>query len=239
MIEPIRESGGSFGFTMARLQKTLDQDRAYDEDFSFDFGFALELMESVNERLEYSAAETRRRGAELGVDDFVRRVRDLKALRASDGGVMNTELKAREAAVRREAVAIAAGFAAIHGWQAEVEHLNERCSLHAEMALVEMVDVVRNRIEVLSARPGDSGAHELGEAAAALVLMERLLTEWRARYALEGSAVEAALRFATESIDNYDLAAAEACAREGIPFIRLREMVNLDGEGGPTAPRAA
>src|SRR5713226_1355671 len=78
---------------------------------------------------------------------------------------------------------------------------------HAETALVEMVGIVQDRINVLFSRDGDGEA--LGEAAAALVLMEGLLTKWLPTFPPASGAVEAALTFATESIGNFDNAMAE------------------------------
>jgi hypothetical protein len=105
--------------------------------------------------------------------------------------------------------------------------------LHAETALVEMVGIVRDRIKVLFSRDGDGEA--LGEAAAALVLMEGLLTKWLLTFPPATGAVEAALTFATESIDNFDSAMAEVSATEARPSIALRELVKLE----PNTPHAA
>jgi hypothetical protein len=103
----------------------------------------------------------------------------------------------------------------------------------AETALVEMVSIVRDRINVLLSRDGDGEA--LGEAAAALVLMEGLLTKWLFTFPPASGAVEAALTFATESIDNFDRAMAAVSVTEGRPSIPLRELVKLE----PNTPHAA
>jgi hypothetical protein len=105
--------------------------------------------------------------------------------------------------------------------------------LHAETALVEMVGIVRDRINVLFSRDGDGEA--LGEAAAALVLMEGLLTRWLLTFPPASGAVKAALTFAAESIDTFDSAMAEVSAAEGRPPIPLRELVKFE----PNTPHAA
>jgi hypothetical protein len=79
----------------------------------------------------------------------------------------------------------------------------------------------------------ESGSYR--HAAAALVLMEGLLTKWLHTFPPANGAVEAALTFATESIDNFDSAMAKMSATEGRPSIPLRELVKLE----PNTPHAA
>ncbi len=85
----------------------------------------------------------------------------------------------------------------------------------------------------LFSRDGDGEA--LGEAAAALILMEVLLTNWLLTFPSASGAVDVALTFATDSIDNFDSAMAELSATEGSPSIPLRELVKLE----PNTPHAA
>lgn len=89
---------------------------------------------------------------------------------------------------------------------------------YAEDAMVEMVDIVRQRLETLADRP-EPDVRLVFESAVALVMVERMLTVWKQKVrGLVNPIVDDALRFATETIDKLD----ELGRRGRRP---LREMV--------------
>jgi len=210
---------------MPRLLKALDEDKEFDEDFSFDFGFILELMASMSTRVEFVAADTSRRLEALDVEWLeARALRYTTRCEARE--VPRAELLRERAALNCDFIAAVAEFRAIEHRENELSAMNERCRHYVEDALLEMVAIVRKRIDVLNARPDDG--ESLGFAAGALVLLERMLSVWLTKWAIDRDSVSQMLEVVTGSIDSFDTAALEACTGEGLAFRPLREMVNLD-----------
>lgn len=134
-------------------------------------------------------------------------------------------------------------------WDLAIEMTISPPDRQAEMAMVAMVGDLRERIDVQIERYSvseargqqdgeDEAAGAVGDVVAALALMEGLLARWLLTYSPTSDAVDSALRYATETIDSFDEAAAENAAEGGEPFVAIRQMFKLPEDAPGVASRS-
>ncbi len=224
---------------MPRLLKTLDQDLAFKEDLQFDAGFVLELLDVTKMHTQIASADFAGRIARLGVDELVRRYEEYESSKALRGGVLDADLRREAAALLRKATAIKVRIQSIERLNQDVRIFVEHCYRHVANALVEMSQIVRDRLALVASRSDAQKAPDLVTAWGTLVGVEQILKAWRDKFPTDVE-VEDALSRTTAWIDAVDDAMAVYTVRTGSPsLVGLRQIVSGEGLLAPTTPPSA